>query len=214
MVTEDLKKILLSLKEEDYYNIADFHVHSSESDGRLSPYEIIEQAKKRQLKHISIADHNTIDAYTTTNILSENIVIPAVEFDCYYKGSMLHIIGLGIDIDNKELKTIYSPTKAGRTHNLTRLFKMREPKSVITKIKNAGGIAIWAHPACCWYLSLESILINLIKMGLEGIEVYYPYRGLRGILKFHSKETVKELAEKYNLIKTGGTDSHGKKLLV
>ena len=84
---------------------------------------------------------------------------------------------------------------------------------VIERIKEAGGIPILAHPACCWTFSLEEMLKDLIVRGLEGIEVYYPYKGLRGILKFYNKEFINSLADKYKLIKTGGTDSHKKELI-
>ena len=214
MIKEDLKKLLLSFKQEDFYKNVDLHIHSYESDGKLSPVEIVKQAKERNLKYIAISDHNSIDAYLNTNILSEEIVIPAVEFDCFYKGTLLHVLGYGIDIDNKELKNICAKTKAGKTFNIVRLFQLRNPKIVIDIIKEAGGIAVWAHPACCWSFSLDKMTRELIEFGLDGMEVYYPYNGLRGILKFYSRNYVLELAEKYNLIKTGGTDSHGRNLLI
>lgn len=213
MSREDLKNLLLSFKQEDFYKNVDLHIHSKESDGKLDAVEILEQAKNKGLKYISISDHNCIDAYLNTNILSCDMVIPAVEFDCFFKGTLMHILGYGIDIDNKELKQFYAKTKSGKTYNLVRLFQMRSPKEVIEAIKKANGIAVLAHPACCWALSLENLVKDLVNFGLDGIEVYYPYNGLRGILKFYSKEYVFELAEKYNLIKTGGTDSHGKVLL-
>lgn len=213
MIKEDLKKLLLSFNKEDFYKNVDLHIHSYESDGKLSPNEIVEQAKARHIKYISISDHNSIDAYLNTNILSEEMVIPAVEFDCFYKGTLLHILGYGIDIDNKEIRNSCAKTKAGKTFNIVRLFKLRNPKSIINTIKKAGGIAIWAHPACCWTFSLEKMTLDLIEFGLDGMEVYYPYNGLRGILKFYSRKYILELAEKYNLIKTGGTDSHGEYLL-
>jgi len=50
---------------------------------------------------------------------------------------------------------------------------------------------------------------NLVKLGLDGIEVYYPYARHRKIVKFHTAKTVDKLGDKYNLIKTGGTDEHG-----
>lgn len=214
MIKEDLKKLLLSFNKEDFYKNVDLHIHSYESDGKLSPVEIVKQAKERNLKYIAISDHNSIDAYLNTNILSEEIVIPAVEFDCFYKGTLLHVLGYGIDIDNKELKNICAKTKAGKTFNIVRLFQLRNPKIVIDIIKEAGGIAVWAHPACCWSFSLDKMTRELIEFGLDGMEVYYPYNGLRGILKFYSRNYVLELAEKYNLIKTGGTDSHGRNLLI
>lgn len=47
------------------------------------------------------------------------------------------------------------------------------------------------------------------KIGLDGLECYYPYRRHRGIIKFHRAESIKKIADKLNLIKTGGTDTHG-----
>ncbi len=213
MIKEELKNLLISFNKEDFYKKVDLHIHSCESDGKMTPYDIIEQAKRLEKKFISICDHNTIEAYLSTNILKEEIVIPAIEFDCYYKGVLIHILGYGFDIDNEEMKTLYSKQKAGRKCNLYRLFKLRNPKDVIEKINAAGGIAVLAHPACYWCFNLDSFVKDLINIGLSGIEVYYPYKGLRGILKFYSKKEVMNIAEKYNLIKTGGTDSHGKKLL-
>ena len=45
-------------------------------------------------------------------------------------------------------------------------------------------------------------------MGLDGVEVYYPYKNLRGVVKFHNPAIVEHLADKYDLIKTGGSDCH------
>ena len=45
-------------------------------------------------------------------------------------------------------------------------------------------------------------------MGLDGIEVYYPYNRLTRIVKFHSRKTPKKLAQKYDLIISGGEDQH------
>lgn len=213
MIRDDLKNLLLSFTEADFYKNADLHIHSYESDGQLSPLEIVKQAKERNLKYIAVCDHNSIDAYWNTNILSEEIVIPAVEFDCFYKGTLIHILGYGIDIENKRIHNLCAKTKAGKSKNIVRLFNLRSPKNVIEAIKDAGGIAVWAHPACCWALSMDKLAQDLAGFGIEGMEVYYPYNGLRGILKFYSKEYIKSLADKYNLIKTGGTDSHGKVLL-
>ena len=212
MDKEILKKILLSLKKEDFFAKADLHIHSNESDGKINPVQIVEQAKSLEKKFISICDHNTVEAYLSTNILAENIVIPAIEFDCYFKGVLIHILGYGIDIDNKEIKNLYAASKLGRRFNLYRIFKLRNAKEVIEKIKNANGIPVLAHPACYWCFNLDDFIKSLIDIGLEGIETYYPYIGLRRIVKFHSKNTVENIADKYNLIKTGGSDFHGKKL--
>ncbi len=213
MRREDLKKLLSSFNEEDYYKNVDLHIHSNESDGKMTPIEIVDKAKEKSLKYISICDHNNIDAYLSTNILSEEMVITGVEFDCLYKGVLIHILGYGIDIDNDDIRSLFSESKMGRSWNLYRLLNLRNPQNVIEKINNAGGIAVLAHPCCYWTFNLDNFIKELSEKGLCGVEVYYPYNGLRSIVKFHSRKKIAAIADKYNLIKTGGTDSHGKKLL-
>ncbi len=78
-------------------------------------------------------------------------------------------------------------------------------QEAISLIKNAGGIAVLAHP-----LQLDRsvddfshALQQLRDMGLDGIEVYYPN---------HSRQFRKRLislAEKDCLLMTGGSDYHG-----
>ena len=95
---------------------------------------------------------------------------------------------------------------------IVRIFAKRDIKKLIQAIHNAGGIAVLAHPACCWALNLDRFVKKLNSYGLDGIEVYYPYKRHRGIIKFHKTKSVEKIAEKYNLLKTGGTDLHGKTL--
>ena len=38
----------------------DFHVHTSASDGTLSPAQIIERAKMNNIKYLAITDHDTL----------------------------------------------------------------------------------------------------------------------------------------------------------
>lgn len=213
MTKEEIKTLLSSFKQEDFYKGIDLHIHSTASDGKMTPYEIVEQAKERGMRYIAIADHNSIDAYLSTNILKDDFVIPAVEFDCIYKGVLVHILGYGINIDNRGIRNICAKSKYGTNHNICRLFELRNPKDVIDTIQMAGGIAVLAHPCCYWTPNLDKFIKEFTDMGIDGVEVYYRYHGLRKFVKFHSECIVSGIAEKYNLIKTGGTDSHGKSLM-
>ncbi len=73
-------------------------------------------------------------------------------------------------------------------------------------IKNSGGIAVLAHPKSL-ELSEKDFLIllkDMISKGLEGIEVYH---------SSHSKyemDYYMEIANKYDLLVSGGSDYHGK----
>lgn len=206
---KNTKELLQSLKQSDFEKDVNLHIHSNFSDGKLSPNELLEDANKKGYKLIAICDHNTVDAYKKTDILKSNKILTAIEFDCWYKGILVHLLGYGIDINNKNLLKYCAKTKPETEADIIRLLNKRHPKDIIKAIHNAGGVAILAHPACYWAINLEHFVKSLMKLGLDGLEVFYPYRRHRGILKFHSTAAVKRIAEKHNLIMTGGSDSHG-----
>jgi len=204
-----IKTKINNIKEEDYFKKANLHIHSNLSDGKIDFDEFIKQAHKLGLTHISITDHNTIKGYYSSKFKDDEILIKGVEFDCFMNFCPIHILGYGIDINNKELNELCAKDEKHSKEDITRIFYSRNPKKTIDAIHCAGGIAILAHPCCYWTFNLDKFIKKLVDMGLDGVEVYYPYDRFRGVVKFHSRKKVFKIAEKYNLIKTGGLDSHG-----
>ncbi len=199
-----IKEIISSFNEEDFFSRVNLHVHSNFSDGKLDFDVLVEQAKTLDMKYISITDHNCIEGYKKTKYLHDPILIKGVEFDCFYKMSPLHILGYGIDVENEKINKLCS----NEQNDLIRLFKSRHPKRAIEAIHDAGGIAVLAHPCCSFVLNLEDYVKKLQALGLDGIEVFYPYGRFRAVLKFSSKNLPLKIAQKLNLIKTGGSDEH------
>ena len=201
-------KNLQELKETDFLSgKVNLHIHSTYSDGKASFEEIIKQAKAKGYKLISITDHNTIEGH---KIFKDDILIPGVEFDCWINHIFIHLLAYNIDVTNEELQQFMAKTKAETEGDFIRLFSKRNVPKLIKAIHNAGGIAVLAHPACYWAISLERLVKKLMKYDLDGIEVYYPYPRFRKIVKFRSSRDVKKIADKYpSLIQTGGTDFHG-----
>jgi hypothetical protein len=81
-----------------------------------------------------------------------------------------------------------------------------ECEQAINIIREAGGVPVLAHPALLNIENdqkLDALLKNLVKMGLKGIEVYYPEHSPRQVRQYT------ELAGKHGLLMTGGTDFHG-----
>ena len=205
---ENLRELLNSFGEEDYNNgKINLHIHTSLSDGKGDYKQIVESAKAQGYKLIAITDHNSIEAH---KLIQDKILLTGVEFDCWCGYIFIHLLAYGIDINNPVILPFLAKSKKDSDSVLPRLFAKRDVKKLIEAIHNAGGIAVLAHPACYWALNLENLIKNLMKLGLDGIEVFYPYPHLRSIVKFHSSEKVLRIANKYpQLIKTGGTDFHG-----
>ena len=74
------------------------------------------------------------------------------------------------------------------------------PFEAIDLIKKSGGLAVMAHPM----LTQKDELIKKFKeAGLDGLEVYYPNCSGE-VTRFYEN-----LAKKYDLLMTGGSDAHG-----
>ena len=204
----DIKEILANLSREDYEKDVDLHLHTCCSDGKLTPEQILADAKKKGYRLIAISDHNTIEAHKNQNITDSSMVLKAVEFDCWYKGVLVHILGYGMDITNQDFLNLCAKTKKETEADIVRFFNSRKPKDVIEAVHKAGGVAILAHPACYWAINLDKFIKSLVDIGLDGVEAFYLYRRHRGIIKFHKAETVEKIGRKYNLLLTGGSDSH------
>lgn len=185
----------------------DLHIHSNYSDGKADFENIIKNAKAAGYSFISITDHNTVEGHKK---YKDDILIPGVEFDCWFGYVFIHLLAYDIDVNHPVLIPFMAKTKAETEGDIIRLFSRRNVPKLIKAIHEAGGIAVLAHPACYWALSLERLIKNLMKHGLDGVEVYYPYPRFRKIVKFRSAKDVKRIADKYSsLIQTGGTDFHG-----
>ena len=74
------------------------------------------------------------------------------------------------------------------------------PSEAIALIKQAGGVAVIAHP---YMLHNDALIPEFAGYGLQGIEVYYPEHS-QSMINFYL-----DLAKKLNLLVTGGSDFHG-----
>ena len=204
----DIKELFSSFKKEDFYKKVNLHIHSNVSDGESDFDKLVEQAHEFNMKYISITDHNSIEGYKKTKYLNDPILIKGIEFDCFFRLSVLHILGYGIDIENPELNKLLAKNEKEAKDDFIRLLKSRHPKKVINAIHSSGGIAVLAHPCCCNVINLPHFIKCLKNLGLDGVEIYYPYDRLRGVVKFSSREIPVKVAQELNLLTTGGSDEH------
>ena len=73
-------------------------------------------------------------------------------------------------------------------------------RDVIELVHGIGGVAVLAHPGTSFS---EAMIIQLVNAGLDGVEVFHPAHQAPQI------EHYKQLAARYGLLQSGGSDSHG-----
>ncbi len=86
----------------------DLHLHSTASDGRFSPEEIVRKSAEQGLTVIALADHDNVNgvatALATARAFSGLKVIPGVEISTYVPRGEVHVLGYFIDYTSGELR--------------------------------------------------------------------------------------------------------------
>lgn len=246
----------------------DLHVHSSRSDGTLTPTELVDYAIEKGLCAMALTDHDTVDGLDEITEYAKDKpieIIPGIEYSTEYNKRDVHIVGLfidykapvfqkylaqfrqsrmernyklcanlreaGIDITYEALAEAFPDAVITRAHYArymldrgyvkstseafskylgahTKYFVHREkvtPEEVIKVTLEAGGIPVLAHPTLygMGHEQLEILVQRLKDAGLMGIETKYSSYSLT------EERQIRTLAEKYNLLPSGGSDFHG-----
>lgn len=241
----------------------DLHVHTTYSDGMLTPREVVRKALDMGLDAIGITDHDCVEGIGPAVEAAEGSsleIVPGVEISAAAGDDEVHILGYfvewrsgplveftdkvkarrimrmkeiisllsveGMKIDENKVFGTMPEGTVGRLH-LARIMvedgfvrtiqeafdryigngrpcAVRHERTDFTKaigiIRNSGGVPVIAHPAT---MGRDEYLPDYVKAGLRGMEVFH--------IKHKKTATDKytELARRYGLLVTGGSDCHG-----
>ena len=213
MNRDDLVKLTTTINKESCPSLINFHCHTTCSDGSMAPLEILNQAYNNNLKYLAITDHHNVKAH---KLIKENnllrnfpkgsiILVSGIEINCLLKGCLVHVLGLGINIESEFLRPyINSESPIGNDLHI---------KSVSNAIRKSGGISFLAHPGR-YRIPFNILIPEAHKNKIDGVEVWYDY-SLNQIWEptpFICEE-VEKLTNQYGMLKSCGTDSHGYTLL-
>lgn len=108
----------------------DLHTHSTRSDGSLDPAALVMLAQQRRIDMLSITDHDTIAAYRDIDVhhLSGIRIIPGIELSTTWRGIGIHILGLNIDLDNRELQRGVDQQLAAREQRAVEIARRLQKK--------------------------------------------------------------------------------------
>ena len=243
----------------------DLHIHTTVSDGKFSPEEIVRKSAELGLSTIAICDHDSVDGITPALEAARGFpqlkIIPGVEISTFAPGNEVHVLGYFLDFNDPKLKTVLANSRNSRLERAKEMIaKLSEldvhidwqqvqqiagsgsvgrphiaqamldkgyitsfkeaftkyiglggpayverhkitPEEAVALITEANGLPVLAHPLTI--NQPEAMIAELKAAGLVGIEVYY-----NNYTK-DERNTLARLADKYNLIATGGSDYHG-----
>jgi len=116
----------------------DLHVHSTASDGRLSPAEVIREAAERGLAYIALADHDSVDGIAAAKAAAQSFpnltVIPGIEISTDIPQGEVHILGYFIDYTDPQLLAQLVDFKNSR---------LRRAEQMVAKLEGLGVHIDW-----------------------------------------------------------------------
>ena len=129
----------------------DLHTHSTVSDGQYTPSELVEMAKKNELKMYALTDHDTIagieEARCRAGELGVNF-IPGIEISTH-KGEEIHMLGLFIDEQCSDLINacqVYRESRIGRGERICAFLKEKGIEISKEELRGIEGNASLGRP--------------------------------------------------------------------
>ena len=101
--------------------IVDFHSHTSESDGTLSPQALADFMGKRGVEFFSISDHDTMSAYGQFEPPAGSHVVTGVEINTTYKQNEVHVLGYGLPSGGPEFLAVMERNRGARYERAQRM---------------------------------------------------------------------------------------------
>ena len=116
----------------------DLHIHSTASDGRLSPEEVVGKSAEAGLTIIALADHDTVDgiapALETARAFPGLKMIPGIEMSTDVPRGEVHMLGYFIDYTAQELRARLETMRNSR---------QQRAQGIIAKLRNLGIPIEW-----------------------------------------------------------------------
>src|SRR5688572_5032018 len=95
----------------------DLHSHTTCSDGRNAPDELVRLAKGAGIDVLAVTDHDTLDGIAPAAEEGSKVglrVVAGVEMSSQFEGRDVHVLGIGIDPSNRALNRQLEVMRAAR----------------------------------------------------------------------------------------------------
>lgn len=188
----------------------DLHCHSCYSDGKHEPSELASELASQGILYAALTDHDSIEGTQEFENACSKLGLTALsglEWTTSHLGQEIHLLGYGFDPLHPSLKNEIHPTvfSGNSSHDGVNPRKKMETIDAIRFIHDAGGLAVLAHPLLSipFQENLQQLISELSIAGLDGLEVYRPDVSPEQV------GVLTEIANRNNLILSGGSDYHG-----
>lgn len=161
----------------------DLHVHSTCSDGTLTPTQLVAHAADCGLSAFALTDHDCTDGIETALQAAAGLleVIPGIELSTEYSGQDIHIVGLEPDWQDSAFQSQLSRFRDERLQRNLKMMKRMNADGIsisYAQMEEAFGEQVWTRAHFARYL-MEHGYVQTMQEAFdtcisEGCKYYVP----------------------------------------
>ncbi|MBN2311755.1 MAG: PHP domain-containing protein, partial [Candidatus Hydrogenedentes bacterium] len=107
----------------------DLHLHTSYSDGTDPPRRVVERAAETGLAALAITDHDTVAGVAEGKAAARDLglgFLAGTELSAAWHKAEIHVVGLGIRVDEPALRATLDELQRGRARRIDRIIERLE----------------------------------------------------------------------------------------
>ena len=116
----------------------DFHTHSTASDGRLTPAELVDLVAGQGVRYHALTDHDSTQGIAEARAAAKKhanyTLIPGVEMGTDIEGAEVHMLGLYLFPEDDELQALLAKLREGR---------VGRGEGIVRKLRELGVMIEW-----------------------------------------------------------------------
>ncbi len=112
----------------------DLHMHTTFSDGSISPEELVAMAIENGLEAVAITDHDNTQSYIPAMEAAKATsleIIPGIEINTWWQGHEIHVLGYYIDPENEYLQEVCQEHNCARQEQMTHFVELMQKQGKV-----------------------------------------------------------------------------------
>ena len=169
----------------------DLHIHSTFSDGTLSPSRLVALAKAKRLTAISITDHDTMEGVDEAIRAGQNVdleVVPGIEISAVFGQLHVHLLGYYIDQKDRKLRSTLEEIQSARVWRNTKIIEKLQEQGVpvtLEEVDQKSTVGQTGRPHIAQVLMEKGVVTSIDqafnRFLARGCSAYVPRKVLEAV---------------------------------
>lgn len=153
----------------------DLHLHSTASDGSLSPEELMCLCAEKQLQCVALTDHDTLEGIPLARKKAQELgvtLISGVELTCIWRRQTLHLISVGLDENDVDIKEYMSQLEVIRQQRAEKIAERLVKKGISSNILESAQAIAGDASICRPHFAKAMVDMGYVRSVKDAFDVY------------------------------------------